>query len=137
VLELSFGVDRNVWALLDIFMTKDKERNILKIKPYIAPYHCGIFPLFKKDGLDAVALQVHERLRKKLRTFYDDAGSIGRRYARMDEIGTPFCITVDYDTIQEGALKDTVTLRFRDTAEQKRIRIADIEREIQEHILPP
>jgi len=137
VLELSFGVDRNVWALLDIFMTKDKERNILKIKPYIAPYHCGIFPLFKKDGLDAVALQVHERLRKKLRTFYDDSGSIGRRYARMDEIGTPFCITVDYDTIQEGALKDTVTLRFRDTAEQKRIRIADIEREIQEHILPP
>ncbi|MEM3445517.1 MAG: His/Gly/Thr/Pro-type tRNA ligase C-terminal domain-containing protein, partial [Thermoplasmata archaeon] len=137
VLELSFGVDRNLWALLDLFMVKENERNVLKLKPYLAPYHCGVFPLFKKDGLDRVAFEIYESLRKQFRVFYDDSGSIGRRYARMDEIGTPFCITVDYDTIQDGELKDTVTVRFRDTTQQERVKISQLSEYLSKLLLPP
>ncbi|MCX8174142.1 MAG: glycine--tRNA ligase [Thermoplasmata archaeon] len=136
VLELSFGVDRNIWALLDLFMVRENERNLLKLKPYLAPYHCGVFPLFKRDGLDKVALEISESLKNEFRVFYDDSGSIGRRYARMDEIGTPFCITVDYDTVQEGQLKDTVTVRFRDTAQQERVQIPQLHKYLGRFLLP-
>jgi len=136
VLEVSFGVDRNIWALLDVFMTKEKERNVLKIKPYLAPYQCGVFPLVNKDGLDEVAEEIYKMLRKEFRVFYDDSGSIGRRYARMDEIGTPFCITVDYQTIEPGEMKGTVTVRFRDTTEQERVHISQLSDYLRKRLLP-
>ncbi|MGC9060959.1 MAG: glycine--tRNA ligase [Thermoplasmata archaeon] len=136
VLELSFGVDRNVWAMLDLFMTKEKERNVLKLKPYLAPYLSGIFPLFKRDGLDEKAIEIYAALKNKFRVFYDDAGSFGRRYARMDEIGTPLCITVDYDTIKDGELKNTVTVRYRDTTAQERVHISKLSDFLSKFLLP-
>jgi len=118
VLELSFGVDRNVWALLDLGHAKGK-RLVLRVPPRIAPVTIGVLPLVNKDGLPERALEVHRTLRTRFSAYYDDAGSIGRRYARLDEIGTPFCATVDHATLTDG----TVTLRERDTAKQVRIPI--------------
>lgn len=122
VLELSFGVDRNVWTLLDIHLTEERT-GVLKLPPVLAPYTFAIFPLMRKDDLIPVAKDIHQKLRKDYDVYYDQSGSIGKRYARMDEIGTPFCITVDYDGLEDG----TVTIRDTDTAEQKRIKLADIE----------
>ena len=88
--------------------------------PYkIAPIPVGVFPLINKDGLPRVAYGVEQSLREQgFIAFYDDSGSIGRRYARMDEIGTPFCITIDHQTLTD----DTITIRDRDTTQQERIK---------------
>ncbi len=118
VLELSFGVDRNVWALLDLTFTKG-ERSVLRLPPRLAPVGVAVFPLVSKDGLPERTLELYGALRRKFSAFYDDSGSIGRRYARMDEIGTPYCVTVDHET-REGK---GVTIRERDT--QKQARVAD------------
>lgn len=115
VLELSFGVDRNVWSLLDTFYEKN-ERSILKLPPTLAPIEAGVFPLLSKDGLPELARKVYTRLRKEFDCFYDASGSIGKRYARMDEIGTPYCITIDHDSLKDGK----VTVRERDTTDQTR-----------------
>ncbi len=77
----------------------------------------------KKDGLGEKAREIYESLKKQFATEYDEAGSIGKRYARHDEIGTPFCITVDYETLEEGASKGTVTVRERDSGQQARVPI--------------
>ena len=122
VLELSFGVDRNVWTLLDIHLA-DERTGVLKLPPALAPYTFAVFPLMRKDELIAIARKIHSELRTDHDVYYDQSGSIGKRYARMDEIGTPFCITVDYDGLEDG----TVTIRDSDTAEQKRIKLADFE----------
>jgi glycyl-tRNA synthetase len=122
VLELSFGIDRNLWALIDVFYEAD-ERVVLRLPPSLAPYTAGVFPLVKKDGLDEKAKEIYFTLRNDFRIFYDDSGSIGRRYARMDEIGTPFCITLDYDTKEDGS----VTVRERDSTLQKRVKISKLE----------
>jgi glycyl-tRNA synthetase len=116
VLELSFGVDRNVWALLDLGFTKG-ERTVLRLPPRLAPVSVAVFPLVNKDGLPEKAEQIHAALRRRFHAFYDDSGSIGRRYARMDEIGTPYAVTVDHAT-REGK---GVTLRERDSQEQIRV----------------
>ena len=121
VLELSFGVDRNVWAQLDLGYTRG-ERLVLRLPPRIAPVAVGVFPHVNKDGLPEKARALHRTLRTRFAAFYDDAGSIGRRYARQDEIGTPFCATVDHVTLED----DTVTLRERDTGKQIRIGAADL-----------
>ncbi len=121
VLELSFGVDRNVWALLDLGHTKG-ERLVLRLPPRIAPVAVGVLPHVNKHGLPGRAAEVHRMLRPRFAAFYDDAGSIGRRYARLDEIGTPFCTTIDHTTLEDG----TVTLRERDTAEQVRVPISGL-----------
>lgn len=123
VLELSFGVDRNVWTLLDIHLTEERT-GVLKLPYTLAPYHFAVFPLMKKDELVSVAKELHTALRDDFDVCYDQSGSIGKRYARMDEIGTPFCITVDFDGLADG----TVTIRETDTAEQKRISTADLEK---------
>lgn len=123
VLELSFGVDRNVWTLLDIHLTEERT-GVLKLPHTLAPYHFAVFPLMKKDELVSVAKEIHSALRDDFDVCYDQSGSIGKRYARMDEIGTPFCITVDFDGLADG----TVTIRDTDTAEQKRISTADLEK---------
>lgn len=126
VIEPSYGVDRILFAVLEHAYSKDDERDgyvILRLRPLVAPIKVGVFPLMPRDGLDELARQIHEALVSKgIESYYDDSGSIGRRYARMDEVGTPCCVTVDYETKSDG----TVTLRDRDTAEQVRIRAEDV-----------
>ena len=118
VLELSFGVDRNVWALLDLDYAPG-ERATLHLPPRLSPVGIAVFPLVNKDGLPERAETLYERLRRKVTAFYDDAGSIGKRYARMDEIGTAFCVTVDHETLEGKG----VTLRERDS--QRQVRVAE------------
>jgi glycyl-tRNA synthetase len=116
VLELSFGVDRNVWALLDLGLSKG-ERDVLRLPPRLAPVAVGVFPLVNKDGLPERAAAVYAALRRRVRASFDGSGSIGRRYARMDEIGTPFAVTIDHATLENKG----VTVRERDTQAQVRV----------------
>jgi glycyl-tRNA synthetase len=122
VLELSFGVDRNVWALLDLGYTVAGEKATLRLPPRVAPIPVAVFPLVSKDGLPERARSIWTTLRRSIRASYDSGGSIGRRYARMDEVGTPFCVTVDHETMTAG----TVTVRDRDSTAQKRVAEADL-----------
>jgi glycyl-tRNA synthetase len=117
VLELSFGVDRNVWALLDLGYEIAGERSVLHLPPSLAPVVVGVFPLLSKQGMPERAEALYRELRPAVDAFYDDTGSIGKRYARMDEVGTPYCVTVDHTTLEDG----TVTLRERDTMGQVRV----------------
>lgn len=127
VLELSFGVDRNVWALIDLFYEDTKERQVLKLKPWLGPFTAGVFPLQKDEKVTEMAEKIRATLSKRFKVFFDDGGSIGRRYARMDEVGTPFCITVDFSTVDQTS-KDfgTVTVRERDEKTQERVKIEDL-----------
>ncbi len=122
VLELSFGVDRNIWALLDIFYDVGKEGSMFKFPPKIAPFEIAILPLVNKAGMDKLAKEVYSSLKEDFDCFYDDSGSIGRRYARQDEIGTPFCITIDGESLK----KKDVTIRRRDDQKQIRVKINDL-----------
>jgi len=121
VIEPSAGVDRTVLALIcDAYAedTVDGERRVvMRFHPLMAPIKVAVFPLVKKGGLREVAQQIAAQLRPALNTFYDEKGAIGRRYRRQDEIGTPYCVTVDFQTLQDN----TVTVRDRDTTEQIRI----------------
>ncbi|MGB9707868.1 MAG: glycine--tRNA ligase [Candidatus Pacearchaeota archaeon] len=130
VLELSFGVDRNLWALLDIFYKEEKEndRTIFTFAETIAPIDVAIFPLVSREGMPKKALEVYNMLKKEtsLSCFYDEVDSIGRRYRRQDEIGTPYCITIDSQTIKD----DTVTIRERDNMKQKRVKIDKLKEEL-------
>lgn len=133
VIEPSLGVDRTVLAILCDAYTEDtmndETRVYLKLKPSIAPIKVAIFPLKKNnEELQTKAREVYSAIRKEIpQTIYDDNANVGKRYRRQDEIGTPFCITIDFETLEgkEGP-KDTVTLRDRDTGEQKRIQIQDL-----------
>jgi len=138
VIEPSAGVDRTVLALLceaydEETVTDDKGktevRTVLRFHPRIAPIKAGIFPLLKNQPeLVTKAREVQALLRPLMNVFYDETGAIGRRYRRQDEVGTPFGITIDFETLGERdpALRDTVTLRHRDSMEQERIAIADL-----------
>ncbi len=138
VVEPSAGCDRTVLALIceayDEDIVKDEKgkeevRTVLRFQPRMAPIKCGIFPLLKnKPELVAKAREVQKMLQPYMTVFYDETAAIGRRYRRQDEIGTPFGVTIDFDTIGENGpeLKDTVTLRDRDTMEQQRIKIDDL-----------
>ncbi|HVM44509.1 MAG TPA: glycine--tRNA ligase, partial [Candidatus Thermoplasmatota archaeon] len=122
VVEPSYGIDRIFYAVLESSWSQ-KEWVALRLAPAVAPVKCGVFPLMAKDGLDDIARDIERALRETgLAAMYDDGGAIGRRYARQDEIGTPFCVTVDYDTKTNG----TVTIRERDTGAQKRVPQADV-----------
>jgi glycyl-tRNA synthetase len=92
-------------------------RVVLGIDPRLAPVKAGIFPLVKKDGMPEFAENLARELRARFPVFYDESGAIGRRYRRQDEVGTPFCLTIDGQTIQDG----TVTVRDRDTLSQERV----------------
>ncbi len=129
VLELSFGVDRIIFALLDLCYFEGK-RTILKLPKKVAPFSVAVFPLVNKGGLDKKAEEVYKSLKQDFGVFYDDSGSIGRRYARADEIGIPFCITIDFQTLEDG----TVTIRDRDTTNQERVKIEELNAKIQEDI---
>ena len=121
VVETSAGLDRTVLALLcEAYAEETLEndsRTVLKFSPHLAPFKAAVFPLVKKDGMPEVAHAIEDDLRQHFNTFYDEKGAIGRRYRRMDEIGTPFCITIDGETMENG----TVTVRHRDTMAQDRI----------------
>ncbi len=124
VVEPSFGIDRTIYAILLFTYREGKERGWEWFQfPYkIAPYPFAVFPLVNKDKIPEKAREIFGMLRSHYEIFYDDSGSIGKRYARADEIGVPFCITVDYDSLE----KDTITVRDRDTTKQIRIKIKDI-----------
>ncbi|MGK0239321.1 MAG: glycyl-tRNA synthetase [Candidatus Pelagisphaera sp.] len=123
VIEPSLGVDRLLLALLTAAYTEDEvggeKRSLMKFHPRIAPYKVAVLPLLKnKPELVERAKGIYEKLQLRYNTFWDASGAIGRRYRRMDEIGTPWCVTIDFDTIEKDG---TVTLRDRDTTEQKRV----------------
>ncbi len=122
VFELSMGVDRSLYCILEHSFVKEKDRNVLKLRPSLAPIQVGVFPLVNKDGLPNKAEEIFDSLKYDFDATYDDAGSIGRRYRRIDEIGTPYAITVDYQTKED----DSVTLRERDSMSQKRITSAEV-----------
>jgi glycyl-tRNA synthetase len=131
-IECSGGVDRAVlFVLLDAY-TEDElggdKRSYLKLSKNIAPVRAAVFPLLKnKPELVAKAREVYMMLKKDFpQIVFDDNGNIGKRYRRQDEIGTPVCITIDFDTLED----DTVTVRDRDTGEQKRFSIKDLQKTI-------
>jgi len=124
VIEIAFGVDRPFYALLDIAFFRretDAQRTVLSIPPKMAPIEIGVLPLLKKDGLPEKGKEVLIAL-KGFRTYYDEAGSIGKRYSRLDAIGVPYCITIDHDSLKDN----TVTIRERDTLKQVRIKINEL-----------
>ena len=123
VIEPSFGIDRILYAVLEFAYYERPKTGykVLRFPPKIAPIKAAVFPLMTKDGLDGIARDIKVKIcGNGIPCYYDDSGSIGRRYARADEIGVPFCITVDYQTREDN----TVTLRERDSAQQKRIPIS-------------
>jgi len=121
IVETSAGLNRTMLMLrVDAYREDSQageERVYLALHPKVAPIKAAIFPLVKKDGLADIAFEIYKALKPRWPVFYDEQGSIGRRYRRMDEIGTPFGITVDYQTKEDG----TVTVRWRDTLQQERI----------------
>ncbi|MBU6410292.1 MAG: glycine--tRNA ligase [Verrucomicrobia bacterium] len=137
VIEPSAGVDRLILALIcnaysEVTETDEKGRSetrvILKFHPRVAPIKAGVMPLLKnKPALVKKAMEIRDLLRPWINVFYDDGGSIGRRYARQDEAGTPFCVTVDFETLGEKPeLLDTVTVRHRDDGRQERVKISEL-----------
>jgi glycyl-tRNA synthetase len=127
VVEPSIGIDRVVYTVLDHAYAEDEiegeTRTRLALVPEVAPTFVGVFPLMDKDGMGELAREVTEDLRTAgFDATYDDSGNIGRRYRRQDEVGTPFCVTVDYDSLKD----DSVTLRERDSTEQVRVALPDL-----------
>lgn len=135
VVEPSYGIDRIIYSILEHnYMHGEKEGEEyvrLQLPPDIAPITAGVFPLVSKEELPDIGRDITNELRNQgILTYYDERGSIGRRYARMDEVGTPFCITIDFDTLDD----DTVTVRFRDTMEQVRVPRNELADWLQERI---
>ena len=126
VIEPAVGPDRIMLAFLVDAYTEEEvrgeERTVLKLHPRIAPTKAAVFPLSKKEPVSTIARELYDDLKGDYRIFYDDSGSIGRRYSRQDEAGTPFCVTVDFDTIEDKR----VTIRDRDTLEQERVPLAAV-----------
>ena len=133
IIESTYGLDRAVLTVLcEAYHEEEIEegdvRTVLKLHPYLAPYKAAILPLSKK--LSPKAEEIYEKLAKSFMCDYDETGSIGKRYRREDEIGTPYCITIDFETEND----DSVTIRDRDTMEQERVKINDIEAWLNEKI---
>jgi glycyl-tRNA synthetase len=139
VIEPAAGADRATLAFLCEAYDEDaipdekgvpQERVVLRLHPRLAPVKVAVFPLVKKDGQPETASEIYRSLKKRWNAFYDEKGSIGKRYRRQDESGTPFCITVDHQTSQDG----TVTVRDRDTTEQIRIHTSELESYLMERL---
>ncbi len=134
VVETSVGLDRTILMVLcDAYREEEVDgdsRTVLKFHPALAPFTAAVFPLVKKDGMPEVAHQIEADLRKQFNVTYDEKGAVGRRYRRQDEIGTPFCITVDGDSVADG----TVTVRDRDSMEQDRIPAENVRRYLEDRI---
>jgi glycyl-tRNA synthetase len=126
IIETSAGCDRTLLTVLvdgyDEIEVNGEQRVFLRLSPKIAPIKAAIFPLVKKDGMPEFANNVYNDLKRKFKVFYDESGAVGRRYARMDEAGCPYCITVDGDSLKD----DTMTLRDRDTMQQSRMKVGEI-----------
>jgi len=125
VFEISMGIDRSLYTILEHSLKKDEEhdRMVLSLKPYLSPIHVGILSLVKKDGLKEKTDEIFLNIKRKFDAFLDHSGAIGRRYRRLDEIGAPFAITVDHQTLEDN----TVTIRKRDSMEQSRVNISEID----------
>jgi glycyl-tRNA synthetase len=141
VIEPSAGADRGALAFLCEAYQEDTapdengkptERVFLKFHPRLAPCKAAIFPLVKKDGMPEVAQDLYRRLKKHFNVFYDEKGAVGRRYRRQDEAGTPFCLTIDGDTLKD----QTVTIRDRDTLQQRRIPLDAVADELHKLLEP-
>jgi glycyl-tRNA synthetase len=131
-IEPTWGVDRTLLAVLASAYSKEKDRIVLKLKPALAPYTVAVFPLLhNKPELVAKAREVFDGLRKEYSVAWDDRGNIGKRYYSQDEIGTPYGVTVDFDSLKDGA----VTLRDRDTMKQERVKISEIPNYLKKAIL--
>jgi len=139
VIEPSAGADRATLAFLCEAYTEDEapdekgkmqKRIVMKFHPRIAPVKAAVFPLVKKDGMPEVAQQVYRRLKKKMTAFYDEKGAVGRRYRRQDEAGTPYCVTIDGQTLTDN----TVTVRDRDSLEQWRVSVDEVVADIESRI---
>jgi glycyl-tRNA synthetase len=139
VIEPSAGADRATLAFLCEAYTEDEApdekgkmqaRTVLKLHPRLAPIKAAVFPLVKKDGMPEIAREIYRALKPHVNVFYDEKGAVGRRYRRQDEAGTPYCITVDGDTLSDK----TVTIRDRDTLEQWRVKVDDVADEIRKRL---
>ncbi len=123
VIEPTWGVDRSVLAVLCEFYREEEDRVVLALPPKLAPYKVAVFPLLKnKPELVAKAKSIYDELRKSFATAWDERGNVGKRYYSQDEIGTPFCVTVDFDSLEDGM----VTVRNRDSKEQPRVKIEEL-----------
>ncbi len=131
VIEPTFGVDRSVLAALCDAYTEENDRVVLKLKPALAPYKVAVFPLLKnKPELVAKAKELYAELRQHFTVAFDDRGNIGKRYYSQDEIGTPYCVTVDFDTLEKGE----VTVRDRDTMKQEKVSVLQLVEYIKAHV---
>ncbi|MFZ8915726.1 MAG: glycine--tRNA ligase [Ilumatobacteraceae bacterium] len=134
VIEPAAGVNRAMAAFLLAAYSEDEidgeSRTVLRLHPRLAPYKVAVLPLSKKETLTPLAREVFSSLSDRYMVDYDDTQSIGRRYRRQDEIGTPFCVTVDFDSLDDGA----VTIRDRDTTEQERVAIGDLEQHLRSRL---
>ena len=139
VIEPSAGADRAALAFLCEAYTEDEApdekgvmqtRTVMKLHPRIAPIKAAVFPLVKKDGMPEVAKEIYGELKRDMPVFYDEKGAVGRRYRRQDEAGTPFCITIDTETLGD----QTVTIRDRDSLQQWRVKIQDVADELKARI---
>lgn len=133
VIEPSAGADRGALALMCEAYTDDPNRPsgvVMKFHPRMAPIKAGIFPLVDKDGMPEIARNLYMELRKRWNVQFDVKQTVGKRYARMDEAGTPFCFTVDTQTLSD----QTVTVRYRDTLQQERLSLSQVSRFLEEHI---
>jgi len=135
VLEPTFGVDRALLAMLceaydEETLENGEIRTVLRFNPLMAPIKVAVFPLMKKEQLTDIAQHLYKNLRRRFKTDYDESGAIGKRYRRHDEIGTPLCITVDYQTLED----QTVTVRHRDSMQQSRVHLDELSRYIDQHL---
>ncbi len=124
VIEPTFGIERVFLAILTkaYFYDKDRDYVVLKIPAKLAPIQAAVFPIVKESNYVKMSEDIVEDLRKEFNVIYDKGGSIGRRYARNDEVGTPYCITVDEDSLK----KKDVTIRDRDTTKQIRVKVSEL-----------
>src|SRR5699024_3492993 len=133
--ETSLGLDRMFLAVFSKALQEEaledgKTRTVLKLPAILAPVKVAVFPLVKKDGLPEIAEEIINGLQWDFNVLYDDKDAVGRRYRRQDAAGTPFCVTVDYDTKND----QSVTIRYRDSMEQKRIKITALKEHIAEEL---
>ena len=135
VVETSIGLDRMFLAVFSNSLVEEElenntTRTVLKLPAVLAPTKAAVFPLLKKDGLPEVARQIIEDLKWDFNVFYDEKDAVGKRYRRQDAAGTPFCITVDHETLENN----TVTIRHRDTMEQQRVDISELKEIINQEV---
>ena len=135
VIETSIGVDRMFLSIMCHSYQEEKLENgetrvVLRLPEALAPVKCAVLPLVKKDGLPEKAREIVNELRFHFNTHYEEKDSIGKRYRRQDAIGTPYCVTVDHDTLKDNM----VTLRYRDTMKQERVAISELRNIIEDKV---